>query len=326
MAKDIGGEGMAIPGDAISRRSILLSAVTATLVQPAWAQFSDSSRHRIGVVFAPSDRFAAILDATLAGAGKAAPNWTFEKKLIRSGIGNGDVSDWISQSLSGWVLLGTEAISLFSSHKLSVPAVGGLQYLSPGDEGLSGGVSLEFDPEAVFPSLRSLLPNHNRVHAIYLKGRDDWIVERLRQTGAMRGYSVLPAAASSLGEATDHFSGSLRYGNPATDIIWVLGGPGLITRDTSAHLFQQAYNARFPVFANRRAWVNDGAFLGGEPDFFEHGRQLVRVLQTVIDTQKPAFETSAKISLAMNVRVARRVGVSVTQEVRDQMGALVADD
>ena len=142
----------------------------------------------------------------------------------------------------------------------------------------------------------------------------------------MRGLAVLPAAAADLGEATDLIGGALRFGNPATDIIWVLGSPGLITRDTSAHLFQQAYNARFPLFASRRAWVDEGAFLGGEPDFFEHGRQVAGVLQKVLSTRKPAFETSAKISLAMHVKVARRVGVSVTQEVRDQIGTLIADD
>ncbi len=311
---------------AISRRSLLLSAPISLAFARAAAQSQNAGRRRIGVLYAPSDRFAPILDATFAGISAAAPHWTLDRKLIRPGAAGAEVEGLLTADVSGWLLLGTEATQLIKGRRLARPAVAGLQYLSPKDQFTDGGVSLDFDPEAVFPELNSLLPRHNRVHVIHIKGRDDWIIERVRQAGAMRGYSILPAAARSLGEATDHFSGALRFGNPATDVIWVLGGSGLITRDTSAHLFQQAYNARFPVFAGRRAWVEEGAFLGGEPDFREHGAQLARVLERVLATKAPLFETAAKISLAMNVRVARRVGVAVTQNVRDRMGALIADD
>lgn len=224
------------------------------------------------------------------------------------------------------MLLGTEAASLARSGRLVAPSIAGLQFVSPLNQGVFGGVSLDFHPEAVFPELNSLLPGHNRVHVIYVPGRDEWIIERLRRSGADYKYDVLPAPAASLRNATDHVSAALRYGNPATDIIWLLGGSNLVTRDTSAHLFQQAYNAKFPVFANRPAWVEEGAFLSGEPDFIEYGAQMSNLMERVLTSRERHFQLTAKIKFAMNVRVARRVGIEVTQEVRDRMGVLVADD
>lgn len=326
MAKRRGIKGKVTRSGLISRRSLLGAAAMAFATSRAHGQSAPSMRRRIGVIYAHSDRFAPILDATLSGLAEAAPFWEFDHKRLRPGITAAAIEEWFDGAVSGLILLGTEAKDIVKAMRIRKPAVTGLQYISPVDEIADGGVSLDFDPEDVLPELAALLPRHNRIHALYVDGRDDWIIERLRQAGAMRGYAVLPAAADSLSEATDHFSGALRYANPATDIIWVLGGSGLLTGDTAGHLFQQAYNGRFPVFTNRRAWVNEGAFLGGEPDFHAHGAQIARVMDKILATGKRRFETASRISFAMNVRVARRVGVDVSQAVRDRMGALVADD
>lgn len=310
----------------IDRRSLLLALPFAAVTTPSFGETRPASAKRLGVLYASSERFKPILDATFAGLEAAAGDWVIERRLLRPGVDADETRSWLKAPVDAWMLLGAEARSLAEAHGLDPPAVTGLQYVSPNENRGFGGVSLDFDPETVLPKVQALLPSHNRIQAVYIQGRDDWIVDRLRKSAAMRGFAVAPVGAGGLREATDHLGGILRYGNPATDIIWIPGGPDLVTRDTAAHLFQQAYNARFPVFANRRAWVNEGAFLGGEPDFQSHGAQLARVLNRMIASGKPQYEMTARISFALNVRVARRIGVTVSEEVRRSMGALVADD
>jgi ABC-type uncharacterized transport system substrate-binding protein len=106
----------------------------------------------------------------------------------------------------------------------------------------------------------------------------------------------------------------------------LLGGADIITRDTSGHIFQQAYNARFATFSNRRAWVEEGALFGGEPDFEHHGVQLARVMLRAIQSRGTEPELTEKISTVLNVRVARGLGIEVTDEIRRQAGVLVNDD
>lgn len=313
----------ACPAGKIERRTFLAGAGMALLATAAHAQVQQRAARRLGVLHAPSARFQPVIDATIRGIEAAAVGIELELRVLSGN--SAELETLQNSSVDGWLLLGTEARTVAQRVRLRQPAVTGLQYASP-QQAPVGAVSLDFDPDAFLPELKMLLPRRNRLLPVYLRTRDDWIIDRLRPIAKRFDFSVSPAGAADLREATDHLSGMLRYGNPESDIIWILGGADLVTDDTSTHLFQQAYNARFPILGGRRAWVDQGALLGGEPDFAEHGAQMVRTLRRMIETGKPGYELSAKISFALNVRVARRIGILVTEEVRRRMRALVADE
>ena len=312
-----------VPAGNIDRRTFVAAAAFAALGVLSRAQAQSRAALRLGVLYAPSARFQPVIDAAIKGIEATALGITLDRRLLP--MNAAELEPLLSSSVDGWLLLGTEARNAAQRVRLRHPAVSGLQYASP-EQAPIGAVSLDFDPEAFLPELKLLLPQRNRLLPVYMRRRDDWIIDRLRPIAKKHNFSVAPAAAADLSEATDHLSGILRYGNPETDVIWILGGGDLVTDDTSTHLFQQAYNARFPIFGGRRAWVDEGALLGGEPDFAEHGAQMVRMLLRMIETGKPGYELSGKISFALNVRVARRIGILVTDEVRRRMRVLVADE
>jgi hypothetical protein len=313
----------ASPAGKIQRRTFLAAAALALLDATSRAHAQPRVGRTLGVLYAPSARFQPVIDATIRGIEAAAVGIELDRRVLPAN--SGELETLQNSSVDGWLLLGTEARNAAQRLRLRQPAVTGLQYASPQQAPL-GAVSLDFDPEAFLPELKLLLPQRNRLLPVYARARDDWVIDRLRSIAKKYDFSVSPAGAADLREATDHLSGMLRYGNPETDIIWILGGGDLVTDDTSTHLFQQAYNARFPILGGRRAWVDVGALLGGEPDFAEHGAQMVRTLLRMIETGKPGYQLSGKISFALNVRVARRIGILVTDEVRRRMRALVADE
>lgn len=314
---------VAFPSRKIERRTFLAATALALFGTAARAQVQLRGARRLGVLYASSTRFQPVIDATIKGIEAAAAGMELDRRALSGSPA--ELTGVQNSSVDGWLLLGTEAKNAAQRVRVRQPAVTGLQYASP-EQAPLGAVSLDFDPEAFFPELKLLLPRRNRLLPVYIRTRDDWIIERLRPIAKKYNFSVAPAGAADLREATDHLSGMLRYGNPETDIIWILGGGDLVTDDTSTHLFQQAYNARFPILGGRRAWVDDGALLGGEPDFAEHGAQMVRTLLRMIETGKPGYQLSAKISFALNVRVARRIGIFVNDEVRRRMRTLVADE
>jgi hypothetical protein len=286
---------------------------------------AQASKQPINILYAATDRFQSIVDATLAGIVESLTGFDTRKLLLRPGIGRAEIDAWIAQRATGWILLGTEAREAVSSDRIAAPIVLGLQYLSSGKSSASG-VSLDLSPDVVLPEAARLLPANRRIHVPFIRDRDEWLVTRIAQVAKMRGFQPLPAPASNLSEATDIFSALLRYGNPETDLCWVLGGSQLMTGDTSSHLLQSAYNNRFPIIANRLALVEQGGLLGGEPDFRHHGVQIGALMRGRLNGASPSMEPSARAELILNARAARRVGIVLSEAVRQRMARIIADD
>ena len=86
--------------------------------------------------------------------------------------------------------------------------------------------------------------------------------------------------------------------------------PGFILETTS----QQAIPTMFDI----PFWVERGALASYGPDLHEMGRQAARLVDKILKGAKPAeipVEVSPKIEFAINLKVAKALGLTIAPEV-----------
>ncbi len=280
---------------------------------------------RAGVLFEAPDEYREIFDQTLKGI-DASFGDEVQRFHLRPGITEGEIKSWLASDIDAWVALGRRARDLIQSVSTRVPGVVGLTYFSPKATPNLSGVSLEYSADAVLPVIQSVLPQHDRIHVVYVENRDEWLIEQLTQSARMRGFIVRASAVTSLSEASDLYLTILKHGDPRSDLLWLLGGDELVSRVVARRLIETSLEYKFPIFSSRRGGVDYGFLLGGEPDYFEIGKQIGDALRNHASNGVPQAIPTSHIKSALNVRVARLLGLNVTAVMRRSIDILVADD
>ncbi|MEO1280133.1 MAG: hypothetical protein AAFV69_00205 [Pseudomonadota bacterium] len=316
-------------GTWLTRRHALagLASGLAYLGLPKHA--SARSSLRAGLVYEDSERFSAIYQSVLRGLDAASDDiGSIKRHLLRPGITGGEIEGWLADnSIDEWVLIGKRSCDEYRRYEKSRQAFTALTFIDPTENKNLHGVSLEFDPERVLQTFKRLFPSHDRVHVVFRLGRDDWLNELAKNAADRLGVDLIDTGTRDLQEATETISNILRFGNPRTDCLWLLGAPGITNADTAPTIIERAWRARFPVFTGRRGDVDRGFLLSAEPNFVEMGKQLASVVgRASRDTSGLLIEPTKSLRLVLNVRTARRVGLEVTPTLREQIDVLVGDD
>lgn len=286
---------------------------------------SGQAAPRVGVLFETPEQFPVIFDEVLRGidVGLGSKATRFQ---IRAGTAPSAVNDWLSEPMDGWIVLGARAEAAFVEAGRRTPCSVGLTYFSPAQSPGRSGVSLELSPDAVLPIINTVLPDRDRIHVVYRRGLDEWLIERMDQVARMRGFILRASSISSLTEATDKFLTILKHGDPRSDCMWVMGGAGLANPTTARELIEASLRYRFPMFSSRRGLVDRGVLLGAEASFDGVGRQLADTLLSHLRTGSPSVAATQRLKSLLNVRAARLLGVNVTDALRREIDVLVADD
>jgi putative ABC transport system substrate-binding protein len=94
--------------------------------------------------------------------------------------------------------------------------------------------------------------------------------------------------------------------------------PGFILKATSERAIPAMFDAAF--------WVEQGGLASYGPDFYESGRQAARLVDKILKGTNPAeipVEVNPKIELAINLQVAKTLGVTIAPEVLYRADRLV---
>lgn len=280
---------------------------------------------RVGVLFDAPDPFWPIIAETLRGMERglgAAP----ERFQIRAGVTKQEILNWFSQGIDGWILLRPRAEQIFEEYSRSEPSSVGLTYFSPAESPGLSAVSMEMNLDAVLPIINLVLPDHHRIHVVYRRRRDEWLLKEMGAAAQKHGFDLRAFATSNLTEATDKYLAILKRENPRTDCLWVMGGGGFVNKRTVDELVRVALRYRFPTFSTNRGLVDRGMLMGAEASFEDVGFQLARSLITQTRTGTPVVSTTQALKPVLNVRVARLLGLNVSSALRRKIDVLVADD
>ena len=94
--------------------------------------------------------------------------------------------------------------------------------------------------------------------------------------------------------------------------------PGFILRATTERAMPAMFDATW--------WVEQGGLASYGPDFYESGRQAARLVDKILKGTNPAeipVEVNPKIELAINLQVAKTLGVTIAPEVLYRADRLV---
>ncbi|MEL6277269.1 MAG: hypothetical protein AAFY22_06795 [Pseudomonadota bacterium] len=306
----------------ITRRSFALGAFAASIagVPAVKAQALASP----AVLYQPPQNYRVVYEAALKGIDAASSGGKPRRYRIRGDFN--EAASWVKDGgHNPWLLLGADAYTAFSAARSQSRGFLAIAYLTRESHEGVGGVSLELDPEVVFAQCRALLPTRYRVHVIVDPAHEALLADRADSAARAKGLDLNLTVASDLSVATSEIQAALTYGNPATDVLWLLGSPSLISSETAGVLARRAWARRFPVFSSRTGLVHGGFLMGAEPDFEDTGRQLVELAAKASAEPYP-IELTRKAKSVLNVRAARRLGVDVTPELRARVDLLVSDE
>ena len=312
----------------LSRRELIaaaLSSLTAAAVGSARAQ----NPGRPGVIFDAPEPYRSVYAELFRGLESGFSGLDPDRFQLRDDPSETDLRLWLQSSEIDPVLaLGQRSIDAYRRIEPSRPILSALTFLDPENAPNNGGVSLEFEPDVVIGAIKEFLPSYARVHVVFHPRRDGWLLDRASSSARMFGMRLIESPSTTLSESTANISNILRLANPRTDVLWLLGRrDGIVNDDTIRTIIARAWRDRFPVFSSSRGLVDRGFLLGGEPDFYEMGRQLAALaLRGASEENEPPLEATRRFRTVLNVRTARRLGLSITPQLRSLADVVVGDE
>ena len=308
----------------LNRRSILAAAPGLALLSFA-SDGNAQRRTETNIISEENATHSAVFADTSRGIAETLDR-PVNRFLIRPGVTPVDIERWLGQLDSPPFILGGRAFAAVQRAGVIDTGYVGLTYLSADNPGRFSGVSLELSPEIAFREMRFLSPALTRAQVVVTPGDLEVVARDLRDAADRHGFDLVLSRATSLSEATDTYLAILRYGNPSTDFLWMMGSLDLGSRDTYPELIELAWRQRFPVFASRRGLVDQGVLVGGEPDFFQAGVQLAALSQRPETSERTVVEATQAAKIVLNARVARRLNISISEPLRRHYDLVVADE
>lgn len=227
--------------------------------------------------------------------------------------------------------LGTLAARSLAQALPDQPLMFGL-VLAPGASGLaevgkvSGrnltGVSMDIPPEAQVKVLQQLLPQARRIGILYHPEESAVEVERARQAAQGLGLTLEAMAIQSEREVPRVFT----HLCTRVDALLALPDARIYTESTSRYLLLQTLRQSLPFVGLLESFVQAGALAGLGLDYGDLGRQLAEYVlrwRTGEGLATLPVLSPRRTRLLLNLRTARRIGVTFPADVRAQAEVLV---
>ena len=228
-------------------------------------------------------------------------------QALRSGISS-DAPELV-------VTLGRQADESYRGSGLEIrQVVGGLD-IEPG-LGSRDGVSLTADPVFLLSRLKTLMPEKRRIIVVYDPSKDRWLIERAKEISASIGVTIVAHEATTLSEASNHYWNILKYGNPETDVLWLLSNPSFVSNSNLPRLVEESWRRNFTIISNNIDHARRGALIAIYPDLEAMGAQLAdhAIAITENPNKRPEVEPLGAVKFAVNKRIASHLGIAISAQ------------
>jgi putative ABC transport system substrate-binding protein len=192
-------------------------------------------------------------------------------------------------------------------------AAGIVKKLAHPDGNVTGVSSLttELVPKRL-EALKTLIPTLRRVFAFY-HGADlpsSAAIVRALEAGPRLGIEVVPRTVMAP-EQLDELLKTLRPGD-------ALLAPDIATMDIPAVILEVSLASRIPAVFSAELWVSHGGLASYGADYRAQGIQAARLVAKILRGTRPQdlpVEGADKIDLAVNLKTARLLGVTVPRKI-----------
>jgi putative ABC transport system substrate-binding protein len=265
---------------------------------------------------APNPTFDEIFDAIETGVRSREPALSVTQRRLNAFASAQAMRNGISSDAPEIVFtLGRQADESYRSSGLDIrQVVGGLD-IEPG-LGSRDGISLTADPVFLLSRLKTLMPEKRRVIVVYDPSKDRWLIERAKEISASIGVTIVAHEATTLSEASNHYWNILKYGNPETDVLWLLSNPSFVSNSNLPRLVEESWRRNFTIISNNIDHARRGALIAIYPDLEAMGVQLAdqAIAITENPNKRPEVEPLGAVKFAVNKRIANHLNVSISAQ------------
>lgn len=176
------------------------------------------------------------------------------------------------------------------------------------------GISLTPDPAQLFARLKSLQPSTKRIYVVYSAQANDWLIKLAREAARLQSLELVAHEARDLSGAARLWAAIFSEAVSGRDAVWLPNDSKTVDENTILPLvLQESWARSVPIFSSNYAHVKKGALFALYPNNFELGRDLAAVAGSMLgaEAEKRGFSLLQALSVAVNLRTASHVGISI---------------
>jgi len=184
------------------------------------------------------------------------------------------------------------------------------------------GVSVDVPAERQIATFREVIPGLSRIAVLYDPSNSGALVERARAVAAAQGVELLAEAVVHPEDVPTAFRRASRRANG----IWLIPDSTVVSRESFEFVLREAAERRIPLMVFSEPMVRAGALVGLVPDATEVGRQAAELavkLRDAPERRVPSIEAPRGLYLALNLKAAEHLGVSIPDDVMSRAGSHV---
>jgi ABC-type uncharacterized transport system substrate-binding protein len=292
----------------LNRRELLFG-IGALVTAPAWG--NPPRRFTLLYPDLPDPErsvFRVIRESLASTLGRAGGT------LTDHAITPSDTADAVSSLIAAdhaevLITLGRTATTLAQQLRPGIPWLTGATEVPVPSPGI-GGISLTVNPDRFMATLTSVAPRINRISVVMDPARFGWLRTSMERAAHARSLQLKVYEATTVSEAASTSLNILRYGNPATDSLWLLEQGGLLNADTYPRLIEEAWANQTLIFSSDFHHVSEGALFALYMNPATLGARLAALAMGSSSHPAPiAFDDAP--AHAINLRTARHLSSSV---------------
>lgn len=182
-----------------------------------------------------------------------------------------------------------------------------------------GGISLDIPIEQQLTVYRAMVQDLKALGVIYDPQKSGDIVEEARRVATERGLVVHSREVTSRKGVPAALRALLR--DEQIDALWMIPDDTVVTPESFKFLLLTSFEHNLPFLAASDIFVKVGALASLTPDYTDVGRQGCDLANAVTSGRTSLASLNvvvpAKINLSINLKTARKIGLSIPDEVVD---------
>ena len=185
------------------------------------------------------------------------------------------------------------------------------------------GIVMIPDPEVILDRLLVLSPGVKRVHVVQKSSGEDLqllgAVEYLKK----RNVELIVYLAEDIRAAASIYAEMLEKANSG-DAVWILQDGSYVNSAIFSLLLDAAWNKNLVVFSSNPLHVKHGALFAVYPDNKKMGVSLGKIANEVLaKNAEPTMHPLRDVLLAVNERTGSHLGISLSNDVREQVDLIL---
>jgi ABC-type uncharacterized transport system substrate-binding protein len=282
------------------------------------SSFSAYAENKIIAIIKPSTdlELSRVHQSIIDGIEQSTPK--FEKKILILKDDNKKdiVKQLFDKNLFAIIAIGNETTDFMRLTSVSAQ-IFTIATLLPND-GDNKGVSLSMDQETIKKKIRLYLPH---IQKIYIGDKGENIIRFSKDSLNSPKFSRKIIAKDER-SIVKHLWQNINDANPKTEAVWINNhiDPLLLYK-----LLEFAWERNVALISNNITHLEGGSLLALYPDFKGMGERLGEIISGIANKKShfSQLETLKAISLGINLRAAKHLGIQISEEQESEFGVII---